>query len=89
MVFAPHCLTYFSLSIMLSSSICAVTRVGAPSFSLLRRIPLCKCTIDFLIHSFTDGHLGCLQHLVIVNCAAMNIGVHRFFWMGVSGFLRV
>ena len=42
---------------------------------------------SFLIHSFTDGHLGCFQHLAIVNCAAMNIGVHRFFWMGVSGFL--
>ena len=41
----------------------------------------------FLIHSFTDGYLGCLQHLAIVNCAAMNIGVHRFFWIGVSGFL--
>ena len=25
--------------------------------------------------------------LAIVNCAAMNIGVHRFFWMGVSGVL--
>ena len=22
-----------------------------------------------------------------VNCVAMNIGVHRFFWIGVSGFL--
>ena len=42
---------------------------------------------SFLIHLFTDGHLGCLQYLVIVNCAAMNIGVHRFFWIGVSGFL--
>ena len=41
----------------------------------------------FLIHSFTNGHLGCLQHLAIVNCAAMNIGVHRFFWIGVSRFL--
>ncbi|KAF6119958.1 hypothetical protein HJG60_010325 [Phyllostomus discolor] len=39
----------------------------------------------FLIHSFTDGHLGCFQHLAIVNCAAMNIGVHRFFLIGVSG----
>ena len=40
---------------------------------------------SFLIHSFTDGHLGCFQHLAILNCAAMNIGVHRFFWIGVSG----
>ena len=40
-----------------------------------------------LIHSFADGHLGCFQYLTIVNCAAMNIGVHRFFWIGVSGFL--
>ena len=40
-----------------------------------------------IAHSFTDGHLGCFQHLAIVNCAAMNIGVHRFFWIGVSGVL--
>ena len=43
--------------------------------------------LSFLIHSFTDGHLGCFQHLAIVNYAAMNIGVHRFFWIGVSGLL--
>ena len=42
---------------------------------------------SFLIHSFADGHLGCFQYLAIVNCAAMNIGVHRFFWVGVSGSL--
>ena len=62
--------------------------VGAPYFFLLRRLPLCRCTIVFFIHSFTDEHLGCFQHLAIVNCAAMNIGVHRFFWTGVLGFLR-
>ena len=42
---------------------------------------------SFLIHSFSDGHLGCFQHLAIVNYAVLNIGVHRFFWIGVSGFL--
>ena len=42
---------------------------------------------NFLIHSFTDGHLGCFQHLAIVNCTAMNTGVHRFFWIGVSAIL--
>ena len=41
---------------------------------------------SFLIHSFTDGHIGCFQHLAIVNCAALNSGVHRFFQIGVSGF---
>ena len=41
----------------------------------------------FWIHSFADGHLGCFQYSAIVNCAAMNIGVHRFFWISVSGFL--
>ena len=38
----------------------------------------------FWIYSFADAHLGCFQYLAIVNCAAMNIGVHRFFWIGVS-----
>ena len=28
-----------------------------------------------------------VQHSAIVNCAAMNIGVHSFFWTGVSGLL--
>ena len=42
---------------------------------------------NFLIHPFADGHLGCFQRLTIVNCVAMNTGVHRVFWMGVSGFL--
>ena len=43
---------------------------------------------SFLIHSFTDGHLGCLQHLAIVDNAVRNIGMHRFFLIGVSGFLE-
>ena len=42
---------------------------------------------SFLIHSFTDRHFSYFQHMAIVNCAAMNIGVHRFFWIAVSGLL--
>ena len=42
---------------------------------------------SFLIHSFADGHLGCFQNLAIVNCAAMNIGVHIFFCISGSGSL--
>ena len=40
---------------------------------------------NFLIHSFADGHLGCFQYLAIVNCAAVNVEVHKFFWWG-EGF---
>ena len=39
------------------------------------------------MHAFTDGHLGCFQPLAIVNSAAVNIGMCKFFWLGVSGFL--
>ena len=41
---------------------------------------------SFFIHPPTDGHLGSFQVLAIVNSAAMNIGVHIFFWIGILGF---
>ena len=42
---------------------------------------------SFLIRPSTDGHLDCVQHLAIVNSTAMNIGVHKSFWISVLGFL--
>ena len=42
---------------------------------------------NFLINSFADGHLGWFQYLAIVNCAPMNVGVHRFIWISISEFL--
>ena len=62
-------------------------RVGAPSFFLLHSIPLCKCTTVFfdpLIYWWAPQLLPAIGYC---NCVAMNIGVHRFFWIGVSGLL--
>ena len=39
------------------------------------------------IHIVLNVKISFFQYLAIVNCAAMNIGVHRFFWIGISGLL--
>ena len=63
-----------SLSIILSSSIYAVAK-GRSFFILFpAQYSIVRMYHSFLIHSFTDRHLGCFQHLTIINCAAMSIG---------------
>ena len=51
-------------------------------------IPLCKCPNSCFIHSSVDRHLGCFHILVIVNNAAMNIGVLIFFRIPDLGSFR-
>ena len=60
-------------------------KVEVPSFCWV--VFHCVNVPQFLIHSSADGHLGCFQHLAIVNSTATNMGVHKFFWIGVSGLL--
>ena len=38
-----------------------------------------------MIHSSTDGHLGCFQHLAMGNCAAVNIGAPVVFKLDSLG----
>ena len=45
-------------------------------------------TYSILIYSSVNGLLGCFCVLAIVSSAAMNIGVHAFFWIIVlSGYM--
>ena len=43
---------------------------------------------SIFIHSSVDGHLGHFHVLIIINCAAMNIGEHvSFSIMVFSGYM--
>ena len=53
-----------SLSMIVSSSTHANAK-GRTSCFLLHSIPVCKCATVLFIHSSTDGHLDCFQHLAL------------------------
>ena len=44
---------------------------------------------SFFIHSYIDRHLGSFHVLAIINSAAMNIGMHVYFWIGILKFLII
>ena len=52
---------------------------------------VCVCVCIYthtphLLRLIVDGHLGCFHALAIVNCAAINTGVHTCFELEFSSF---
>ena len=84
MVFVPHSLAYF-------------TQHNAPQFHPCHRkgyeLLHSLCCVEFHCVNIPQFfypliYLGCFQNFANINCTAMNIGVHRFLWIGVSVFLE-
>ena len=88
MWYLPFCDWLTSLSLMLSGSIMLSQTVRVPLFFYGRIVFLCVNVPQLFYPHITGGHLGCFQILASLNSTAINIGVHIFFQISVSGFFR-
>ena len=81
------CFSFWLTSLcMLGSSFIHLIRTDSNVFLSITELYFIGYMYNFLIHSFSNGHLGCFHVLAIVNSAAMNIAVHEY---PNSGFLSV
>ena len=78
-----------ALSLIISRSICFAASSCRISFlSVTKSYFIVYAYHIFFIHLSVYGHLGCFHVLVIINCVAMNTGVHVSFWIRVFIFSR-